>query len=204
MSKSKKPKKFSNKSKKFKEGSHTDSVLSLSLNAANLGVLASASADSTVKIWDISKQSNIYTADHHTSRVNKVEWNPSDVSILFTCSEDKTISILDSRFPGDKIIHKTVQNESVESACWNINTPSQIVYVTDKGYLHFFDARMPDKIVASQQAHLSSVNDVKISRKNLMYTCSEDQHVRIWNINDLSKPLASKNPKCVLFLFYIG
>jgi WD40 repeat protein len=44
----------------------------LSLNAANFGVLASGSADSTVKIWDISKQSNIYTADHHTAKVNKV------------------------------------------------------------------------------------------------------------------------------------
>lgn len=110
ISKSKKPKKFSNNSKKFKDGSHTDSVLSLSLNAANIGVLASASADTTVKIWDIAKQSNVYTCRHHSGRVNKVEWNRSDVSILFTCSEDKTISILDSRFPGDKITHKTVQN----------------------------------------------------------------------------------------------
>lgn len=113
QSKSKKPKKFTNKSKKFKDGSHTDSVISLSLNAANISVLASASADSTVKIWDISKQQNIYTADHHTSRVNKVEWNKSDLSVLFSCSDDKTIAILDSRFPGDKIVHKTVQDQSV-------------------------------------------------------------------------------------------
>ena len=72
VSKSKKPKKFTNSNKKFKAGSHTDSVISLSLNAANFGVLASGSADSTVKIWDISKQSNIYTANHHTAKVNKV------------------------------------------------------------------------------------------------------------------------------------
>lgn len=104
--------------------------------------------------------------------MNKVEWNKSDVSVLFSCSDDKTIAILDSRFPGDKIVHKTVSDQSVESACWNVNTPSQIAYVTDKGFLHLFDARMPDKLLASQQVHLSSVNDVKISNKNLLYTCS--------------------------------
>jgi hypothetical protein len=63
---------------------------------------------------------------------------------------------------------------------------------------------MPDKIVATQKAHLSSVNDVKTSKKNLLYTCSEDEYVRIWNLNDLSKPLAAKNPKCVNILFILG
>ena len=166
--------------------------------------MASGSADSTVKIWDIAKQANIFTSDHHTSRVKKVEWNSSDVSIIFSCSDDNTISILDSRFPGDKITHKTVPNESVESACWNVNTPSQIAYVTDKGNLHLFDARMPEKILASQKVHLSSVNDVKTSRHNLLYTCSEDQFVRIWDLNDLSKPLAAKNPKCVIIFLNLG
>jgi hypothetical protein len=28
--------------------------------------------------------------------------------------------------------------------------------------------------------------------------------VRIWNINDLSKPLAARNPKCVLFYLIKG
>jgi WD40 repeat protein len=63
---------------------------------------------------------------------------------------------------------------------------------------------MPDKIMTSQQAHLSSTNDVQISRKNVLYTCSEDGFVRIWNINDLSKPLAARNPKCVRFYSNLG
>jgi WD40 repeat protein len=53
--KKKKPKKFTNKPKKYKAGSHTDSVTSVSLNHSNLAVLASGSIDTTVKIWDISK-----------------------------------------------------------------------------------------------------------------------------------------------------
>ena len=61
----KKPKKFTNKAKKYKEGSHTDSVLSLSLNSGHKNILASGSADHSVKIWDLGQAKNIHTATHH-------------------------------------------------------------------------------------------------------------------------------------------
>ena len=66
QSSSKKPKKFSNKPKKYKAGSHTDSVTSISLNFSNLGVLASGSIDKSMKIWDISKEICVHTSEHHS------------------------------------------------------------------------------------------------------------------------------------------
>ena len=48
-----------------------------------------------------------------------------------------------------------------------------------------------------QKAHSSKANDLKIIDKNMCFTCSEDQNVRVWDLNDLKEPLASKNPKCV-------
>jgi WD40 repeat protein len=65
--KKKKPKKFTNKAKKYRAGSHTDAVTSLSLNHSNLAVLASGSIDKTVKIWDISKESCVHTSTFHES-----------------------------------------------------------------------------------------------------------------------------------------
>lgn len=55
VSNKKKPKKFTNAAKKFKPGSHTDAITTLSLNHSNLSVLASGSVDTTVKVWDLSK-----------------------------------------------------------------------------------------------------------------------------------------------------
>jgi hypothetical protein len=49
---------------------------------------------------------------------------------------------------------------------------TQIAYVTDQGNVHLFDARMPNQLITSQKAHNISVNDVKTSNNNLLFTCS--------------------------------
>jgi periodic tryptophan protein 1 len=149
-------------------------VLSLSLNTSHRNILASGSADTTVKIWDLSSGKNIHTCSHHSARVNRVKWSPSDSSVIFSASEDKTIAILDSRYPNDKLTHRLNTNElTIESACWNVNQPTQICYTTDKGNLHIIDVRSVDKILASTAAHQGhSITDVKIGSKNMVYTCS--------------------------------
>lgn len=107
-----KPKKFKNKAKKYKPGSHEDSVLSISLNRFHKNILASGSADQTCKIWDLQKGQNIFTINHHQDRVSKVEWSPIEATILCTGSNDKTIEILDSRYPNDKYQHPVQSLES--------------------------------------------------------------------------------------------
>jgi periodic tryptophan protein 1 len=121
------------------------------LNPSHKNILASGSADKLVKIWDLTQGANIHTCSHHSLRVNKVKWSPTDPSVIFTASEDKTIAILDSRYPNDSIVHKLPNKDSsVESACWNVNDPTQICYTTDKGNLNFIDVRSPDKVLISK------------------------------------------------------
>jgi len=139
--KKKKVKKFTNQAKKYKAGSHTDAITTLSLNHSNLSVLASGSVDSTVKIWDISKEACVHTASHHKSELKKVQWSTLDVSVIMTAGGDNSICVLDSRFPTDHITHKIPEGEEVESACWNVNNQSQIAYVTSQGNLYLFDVR---------------------------------------------------------------
>lgn len=109
----KKPKKFTNQAKKYKAGSHENSVTSLSLNHSNLSVLASGSIDNTLKIWDISKETCVHTSTHHKSAVKKVEWSPIDYSVIFTASADGALAILDSRFPNDHILHQAAAGEEI-------------------------------------------------------------------------------------------
>ena len=61
------------KSKKGRDmmspGSHTDSVLGLSWNKLYRQAVASASADKSVKIWDVTTQKCSHTFESHTDKV---------------------------------------------------------------------------------------------------------------------------------------
>ena len=70
------------------------------------GHIATASEDSTVRLWDITQASKtnrilnasrVYT--HHSASVNDVQYHPFHSSLLGTVSDDMTLHILDTRSP---------------------------------------------------------------------------------------------------------
>lgn len=80
----------------LREGSHTDAVMGLAWNREHRHLLASASADATVKLWDINARSVVHTFTHHTDKVQSVAWNPAEDTIMATGSFDRTIAVLDA------------------------------------------------------------------------------------------------------------
>ena len=51
--------------------SHTDAVMGLSWNRQFRQAMASCSADTTVKIWDVTTQTCSHTFTHHTDKVRE-------------------------------------------------------------------------------------------------------------------------------------
>lgn len=82
------------KSKALKEGSHSDAVLSLSWNREYRNVLASGSADATVKVWDVAAQSCQATLQWHSDKVQAVAWNPADAPVLLSGGFDHKIFLV--------------------------------------------------------------------------------------------------------------
>lgn len=84
----KKVKNLKKSNRKFKEDSHTDSVISLSLNKFKPNILLSGSADTTAKLWDVTKNSCVFTYTHHKDKVQLSKFNTKEESVLMTAGED--------------------------------------------------------------------------------------------------------------------
>ena len=78
-------------------GSHRDAVIALSLNSFQKQVLASGSADSTIKIWDLSSGQVVNTHSYGGKRPEVVKWHHKEQSILFVASDDRKLRAADIR-----------------------------------------------------------------------------------------------------------
>ncbi len=84
-------------------------------------ILASCSADKTIKAWDINKGECINTLTHHTDKVQGIRWHPTESTILLSGSFDKSVAVLDGRYP--QAVTRWSTQAEVESIQWNTHNP---------------------------------------------------------------------------------
>ena len=96
-------------------------------------LLASGSADKTVKLWDLSAGTCAGTFTHHTDKVQSVQWNPAEPTVLLTGSYDRTACVMDARAPAQ--VSRWHLGADVESLAWNPFRPEQFVVWCDCAFL---------------------------------------------------------------------
>lgn len=65
-------------------GSHTDSVLFSDWNRLEPSVVATGSADQTIKLWDLNTAACAGTLRVHSSEVLSVRWHPQERSVILS------------------------------------------------------------------------------------------------------------------------
>ncbi|CAG5130170.1 unnamed protein product [Candidula unifasciata] len=175
---------------------HTDSVLDLSWNKNVRNVLASASADHTVCLWDLAEGKVVSSLKHHEKEVQCVSWHPVESQSLLTGSFDNFAAVVDCRSPKENVKKWEFDGE-VERCIWNHFCPFNFLVSTDKGLLYEVDVRH-SKPLFTLSAHEQAVTGISLSSQipGLLVTTSPDKHLKVWDIQD-SKPslVLSRNLK---------
>ncbi|GJN22560.1 hypothetical protein PR202_gb10138 [Eleusine coracana subsp. coracana] len=187
----KKKKAKGKKGKKYKKGSHKSSVLGLAWNKEVRNVLASASADTTVKIWDLAVGKCAVTLEHHDDKamtntyflclVQAVCWSHQSPEVLVSGSFDKTVAMSDMK-DGGQSYHKWSVDADVESLAWDPHNDHMFVVSLENGMVQAFDKRTastnsPSRSTCTLHAHEKAVSTISFcpSAPNLLATGSTDK-----------------------------
>lgn len=182
-------------SDELRPGSHTDAVICLSWNDIHKQVIASGSADTTVKLWDVTKgstdEANASTFRHHSGKVQALAWNPTEGTLLATASFDRTVALVDARGDGSNVKKfKTVAD--CEAIAWDPFATERLTVITEDGTMACWDVRNLKQALWSQEiSAFGGTTDLSFNQhvKGLAVTCSIDKTVTLWDVHG-SEPIS--------------
>ncbi|KAG8527023.1 uncharacterized protein KY384_008452 [Bacidia gigantensis] len=177
------------KSKKANDQYHVDAVLALAANRQHRNLLASSSADNTIKLWDLTSTKCAKSYSYHTDKVCSIAWHPREPTVLLSGSYDRRVIASDLRAADANSAAWGVESD-VEAVLWDSHDPNYFFVTTEKGILHMNDIRNrparpgESKSVWTLQAHDEAVSSIDINPviPGFVATGSSDKEVKLWNV----------------------
>jgi periodic tryptophan protein 1 len=125
------------KAKKPSPDHHVDAVMCLAWNKIAPSILASGSADMTVKLWDLNKpEKAIRSFNVHKAKVQAAAWNPVQAEVLLTGGYDKKACVFDTRSPNTAI--SFALSADVEVIKWDPFKPEKFLVLSLITFAYLF------------------------------------------------------------------
>jgi periodic tryptophan protein 1 len=180
--------------KRTQKERHVDAVMSISWNKEHRNLLASGSADATIKLWDLNRPTEaVMSFDHHKDKVQAVQWNPKETTALLSGGYDRKAIAFDSRTP--QTIREWKLTADVEVVKWDPFLAERFYVSSEDGVVQCFDVRNT-KPIWTLHAHdgAASALDVSVTMQGFIVTGGADKQVKVWTTrNDKPKCLASRD-----------
>ena len=166
--------------------------------------MASGSADTTVKIWDLNTEKCLHTMEHHRNKVQSIKWHPVEEAVIATASFDKKLYLSDVR--DNKISLSRDMTSDVEVLSWHPHDTHLLSVASEDGLVATHDVRhFSGNPLCSFKAHTKATSALTFSSgiKNMCVTASLDQKIKVWNyaqiVNQAPQLVAEQSPGMVLF-----
>ncbi|KAI5786417.1 WD40-repeat-containing domain protein [Peziza echinospora] len=203
-----KKKKKKTASKQANDTHHVDAVIALAANRSHRNLLASGSADKTIKLWDLNTATCAKSYSYHTDKVCALAWHPRQSTVLLSGSWDRTVVASDMRAPDAKKVPRWGVESDVETLRWDPHDSNYFYVTTESGMVHFHDIRntpaggnlAKTKPVWTLQAHHKpcSAFDVSPHIPGLIATGSGDRTVKLWTVGTSEPGVGGAGPSMVV------
>lgn len=173
---------------------HTDAVLSIAHNKLQRSILASTSADKTLKLWDLNNGIAVRSLKsiHESKVVSSSQWHLEEESLILTGGYDGYSALTDVRIADELAMskkYKVSPGEEVENVRWG--SSSEMFYAgTDNGNVYCFDVRNEERPLWTLHAHDSGISslDINLNIPGLVATSAmNDKVVKLWKCPDQSQ-----------------
>eukprot|EP00331_Platyophrya_macrostoma_P006719 CAMPEP_0176424438 /NCGR_PEP_ID=MMETSP0127-20121128/10837_1 /TAXON_ID=938130 /ORGANISM="Platyophrya macrostoma, Strain WH" /LENGTH=546 /DNA_ID=CAMNT_0017805495 /DNA_START=29 /DNA_END=1669 /DNA_ORIENTATION=- len=177
---------------------HNAAIQDQDFNPFNDNVIATASDDTTLKVWEIPEEftqdvtAPLANLQGHSKKVNFVQYHPSTENILASTSNDGTVKVWDVDRQCEALT-LTVPDANYWSLCWNSN--GSLLGTTSKDKT----TRIGDPR-AQQWVHELLTHEGSRAQKmtflgdtglilSVGFAKTTDREFKVWDIKNLTKPV---------------
>eukprot|EP00956_Cyclotella_meneghiniana_P019166 scaffold32603_cov68-Cyclotella_meneghiniana.AAC.8 len=192
---------------------HSGAILDFEWNPFDDSMLATASEDTTIKLWSIPEEwepidakgvskagsdinDSLVDLVGHSKKVNLLRFHPTANNVLMSTSSDYTVKIWDIETAMELSTFRDM-SDLCQDIVWDYKGDNFATACKDKA-VRFVDARSATLTGKIDQAH-DGVKGVKViymgeSGKVLTtgHSRQSGREVKIWDLSNLSKPLATE------------